>query len=121
MGFSDWEDNQPDNSNGVEHYLGTHNFDYFLDCYKWNDYQNNPSRIGGFICEFDNYFETGDSNRDGKTNILDVTAIQRHLAEIEPFTNEQLAIADVNKDGVVNIDDATLIQMYLAEYDFTLG
>ena len=63
----------------------------------------------------------GDANLDRYVTISDVTEIQRQLAEIEQFNDEQLYLADVNNDGKVTIDDATLIQMYLAEYDVTLG
>ena len=59
----------------------------------------------------------GDANLDGKTNVKDVTAIQRHLAEIESFNANQLVSADVNGDGEVTIDDATHLQTYLAEFD----
>ena len=47
----------------------------------------------------------------------DVIAIQRHLRELEVFTEEQLSVADTNADGEVNISDATHLQMNLAEYD----
>ena len=63
----------------------------------------------------------GDANLDGSIDIRDVTAIQRHIAELEVFTDEQIALADTNGDGVVNIADATHLQMYLAEYDVVLG
>ena len=63
----------------------------------------------------------GDTNLDGKINVRDVTAIQRHLADLETFTEEQLAVADTNGDGIVNIDDATYLQTYLAEYNVVLG
>ena len=63
----------------------------------------------------------GDTNLDGRITISDVTAIQRHLAELELFTDEQLALADTNGDGEINISDATHLQMYLAEYDVVLG
>ncbi len=59
----------------------------------------------------------GDANGDSRININDVTAIQRHLAEIEPLTDVQLILADTNGDGVVNINDATHLQNYLAEFD----
>ena len=59
----------------------------------------------------------GDTNLDGNITISDVTAIQRHLAELELFTNEQLALADTNDDGIINITDATHLQKYLAEFD----
>lgn len=63
----------------------------------------------------------GDVNYDGVISIRDVTAIQRHLAELELFTDEQLELADVNGDGEVDIADATHLQKYLAEYDVFLG
>ena len=59
----------------------------------------------------------GDANDDGKVNILDVTAIQRWVAELgvpEPY---QKIMADVNGDGRADISDATMIQRYLAEYE----
>ena len=61
----------------------------------------------------------GDANLDGKVDIRDVTAIQRHLSELAPLSPQALALADVNGDGAVNIDDATLIQRYLAEFIHT--
>lgn len=57
----------------------------------------------------------GDANGDGAVTISDVTAIQRHLAELELLDVAHLHAADVNQDGHLNISDATLIQMYLAE------
>ena len=65
--------------------------------------------------------EIGDANLDGNIDIRDVTAIQRHLVELEKFNDEQLALADTNSDGEINIADATHLQMYLAEYDVVLG
>ncbi len=59
----------------------------------------------------------GDTNLDGKITISDVTAIQRHLAELELFSDEQLVLADTNGDGIVDINDATHLQKYLAEFD----
>ena len=61
----------------------------------------------------------GDANLDGKVDIRDVTAIQRHLSELAPLSPQALALADTNGDGAVNIDDATLIQRYLAEFIHT--
>lgn len=62
-------------------------------------------------------FQIGDTNLDGNITISDVTAIQYHLAELELFTDEQLALADTNGDGEVNISDATHLQMFLADFD----
>lgn len=87
--------------------------------------------------EVNNYFETklsnsikfyvaksygiGDTNLDGNVNVRDVTAIQRHLVELEKFNEEQLALADANGDGKVDINDATHLQKYLAEFNVALG
>lgn len=62
-----------------------------------------------------------DTNLDDSIDIRDVTAIQRHLTELEPFNEEQLAVADTDGNGEINISDATHLQMYLAEYDIQLG
>ena len=62
-------------------------------------------------------YQIGDTNLDGSITISDVTAIQRHLAEIEVFNDEQLALADTNGDGEIDITDATYLQTYLAEFD----
>ena len=62
-------------------------------------------------------YQIGDTNLDGKITIRDVTAIQRHLAELERFADKYLVLADTNGDGVINIIDATHLQKYLAEFD----
>ena len=59
----------------------------------------------------------GDVNGDGNITIGDVTEIQRHLAELIHFSDEQLDLADTNGDGKVDIGDATHLQKYLAEFD----
>ena len=66
-------------------------------------------------------FEIGDTNGDGIVNIRDVTAIQRHLADLDILTGTSFLVADTNGDGTVSIDDATHLQMYLAEFDVFLG
>ena len=63
----------------------------------------------------------GDMTGDGKVNVRDVTAMQRHLASLEELTDDRLALADVNANGKVTIDDVTLLQRYLAEFDVTIG
>ncbi len=62
----------------------------------------------------------GDANGDNKTNVRDVTSIQRHVAEFQTLTGDQFLAADVDGNGVVDINDATLLQMFLAEYDVVL-
>jgi len=59
-------------------------------------------------------YEMGDVNRDGKLNIKDATAIQKFLAKITDFDDEQMTLADYFADGKVNIKDATQIQKKLA-------
>lgn len=59
----------------------------------------------------------GDTDGDGYVNINDVTAIQRHLAELEHLEGIYLYAANANQDGTLDISDATTLQMYLAEYD----
>ena len=63
----------------------------------------------------------GDVTGDGRISIRDVTAIQRHLANINTLSGKQLRAADTNGDGKVDINDATHLQRYLAEYDVVLG
>ena len=60
----------------------------------------------------------GDANGDGYVDINDVTAIQRHLAELEHLSSNRIKAADVTGEGL-DISDATAIQMYLAEYENT--
>lgn len=57
---------------------------------------------------------SGDVNGDRKLNIRDVTVIQKYLAKLTVFSNEQVFLADFNEDKVVNIKDATTIQKKLA-------
>lgn len=56
----------------------------------------------------------GDSDKDGEITIIDATAIQRQLADLEVENFDEIA-ADCDKDGEVTIVDATLIQRWLAE------
>ena len=62
----------------------------------------------------------GDADGNGKVNINDVTAIQRHCAQLETLTaKKQTLAADVDGNGIIAIDDATFIQEYLAEFENT--
>lgn len=60
---------------------------------------------------------SGDANGDGRVDVRDVTAIQRHIADNETLNGVDLANADVDGDGEVTIADATRLQRYLAEFD----
>ena len=63
----------------------------------------------------------GDANCDGVISIADATTLQKYLANIVDFNDEQLAVADTNGDGSVSIADATQIQKYLAQLIPSLG
>ncbi len=54
----------------------------------------------------------GDANGDGTVTVLDVTAIQKHLVELETMEDEKIAIVTGNDE--LSIADATLIQYYVA-------
>ncbi len=68
-------------------------------------------------CIFLNSVTLGDTNGDKYVSIGDVTAVQRHIAELESLDGIYLLAADVNQDGSTDISDATALQMYLAEYE----
>ena len=59
----------------------------------------------------------GDANGDGHITIGDVTAIQRHIAELEPLTGIYLLAADVDQNGIIDIQDATTLQKFIAEFE----
>lgn len=63
----------------------------------------------------------GDVNNDGIVSIADATTLQKYLANIVDFDDEQLAASDTNGDGSVSIADATQIQKYLAQLIPSLG
>ena len=54
---------------------------------------------------------TGDVNRDGHVNVLDMILVSRHFGE-DASVNPQ---ADVNRDGVINIQDLILVSQHLGE------
>ncbi len=56
----------------------------------------------------------GDSDEDGKVNIKDATAIQKHIADLIHLSDSGLLLADVDTSGLVNVKDATVIQKHLA-------
>lgn len=62
-------------------------------------------------------YKNGDVNRNGTVSISDATEIQRYLACMTIFYEEQTTLADFNLDGVINIMDVTKIQMVLANIE----
>ncbi len=63
----------------------------------------------------------GDISGDGTVTVLDATMLQKYLAGLASFSNEQLAVADTNGDGKITVIDATAIQKYLANLVTSLG
>ena len=55
----------------------------------------------------------GDTDLDEKVTIVDVTCIQRHLADLSTDSFGEM-VADTDEDGKVTINDATAIQRHLA-------
>lgn len=115
--YTNWLSGNPDNDYGCEEYVAIGK-----EGGQWYDLKGYSFyyRSVGFICK-KSLYEIGDVNLNGKININDVTSIQMYLAELEEFTDEQLAVADVNGDGEVDINDATYLQMYLADLVDKLG
>ncbi len=73
----------------------------------------------------------GDVNKDGKLDVRDATFIQKCLADIEVFKEDDVvqglcedesedifAISDFNRDGKRDIRDATAIRKYLVGLDY---
>lgn len=63
----------------------------------------------------------GDVDGDSNVEIKDTTMLQKYLAGLVSFSDEQLALADTNGDGSVTVLDATQIQKYLANLITELG
>lgn len=57
--------------------------------------------------------QKGDTNGDGKINIVDLANIQKYLLSIITFNETSLAAADTNNDGKVNIVDLANVQKHL--------
>ena len=55
----------------------------------------------------------GDIDGDGIVTILDVTRIQRILADIVSADDTMKKLGDVNGDGDITITDATVLQRWL--------
>ncbi|MEE0873823.1 MAG: glycosyl hydrolase 53 family protein, partial [Ruminococcus sp.] len=56
----------------------------------------------------------GDANGDGRVDINDATAVQKHIAQLITLVGERLEAADIDRSGRVNINDATDIQRMIA-------
>ena len=56
----------------------------------------------------------GDADADGRVNIKDATAIQKHTAGLIVLTDTGAKFADVDQNSTVNVKDATAIQKHIA-------
>lgn len=63
---------------------------------------------------FEDIYKIGDVNLDGEISISDVTDIQRFMAEMLRFDDNQFEKADTNYDNKIDINDATLLQKMIA-------
>ncbi len=57
----------------------------------------------------------GDIDLSGSINVKDSTAIQKHVALLNPLSNIALSVSDVNMDESIDIQDATIIQKHIAK------
>ena len=116
--YDNYYDGEPNNYDNLESFLQISNAG--TTKYKWNDNKNTPPDFSyGFIMETERI--KGDVNGDGVISIADATTLQKYLANIVDFDDEQLAAADTNGDGSVSIADATQIQKYLVQLIPSLG
>ena len=60
-------------------------------------------------------FLLGDADTDGEVSVLDATAIQRHLANMQLLSFKGENLGDVDRNEELSIIDATLIQRYDAK------
>ncbi len=64
--------------------------------------------------EFPDGLGVGDVNGDGRISVIDVSLIQKYLADVEKLTKKQIGWCDVNFDGRVSVSDVSTLQKYLA-------
>ncbi|MBQ8538449.1 MAG: serine hydrolase [Ruminococcus sp.] len=83
-----------------------------------NDAASLEYPIDYFAIDVDNDINTdimlGDVDSDGDVSIIDATAIQLDIAQIEKLTDEQAQYADTDGDKGLSIMDATEIQLFIA-------
>ena len=65
----------------------------------------------GVVITIEGQLATGDINRDGQVNVLDMILVSRHFGE-DASVNPQ---ADVNRDGIINIQDLIVVAQHLGE------
>ncbi|MBQ8927951.1 MAG: glycosyl hydrolase 53 family protein [Oscillospiraceae bacterium] len=61
--------------------------------------------------------ERGDIHEDGRVDLTDLVALQRHLVRVSALSSEQTQSADLNEDGTVNVIDLCLLKQMLLRKD----
>lgn len=59
-------------------------------------------------------FILGDVDGDKDVSVMDATAIQLHVASLQPIDEDKLPAGDADRDGDVSVLDATQIQLFVA-------
>ena len=90
------------------------------------DSQNFPDKGTEIVCEIKDRFNAtsraeiiiplyGDVNLDKVVNILDITALERLIAEVDPITPLKQKAGDVSGDGTLSALDINLIMQYIVQ------
>lgn len=69
------------------------------------------------FAQSENTLILGDANLDAKVNIKDATIVQKYIAKLVEFADDNSTCADCNVDEKINIKDATWIQKYVANME----
>ena len=78
-------------------------------------YEESNTILFTYTISADSYI-LGDTDSNGKIEIVDATFIQRYLAQIEtPYTKAELMKGDVDGSGELEIIDVTALQYYLVK------
>ena len=121
FGYTNWDTGEP-NSPSSEFYaqmypakLGFGNNagfwnDNFGELSAWHSYFGFQNSM--YICEFEPLY--GDTDGDRKITITDATNIQKSIASLMDFSDEQTKYFDINNDGKKDITDVSFIQKIVA-------
>ena len=74
---------------------------------------------GNCICGAKKPGLKGDVNLDGEVDMLDFSALARHVGEVEYIADSQaLSNADINRDGSVDMSDFSALARHVGEVEF---
>lgn len=66
------------------------------------------------LVEVNSDVKLGDVDGDSDVSILDATAIQLHVAQLQPISDDLAMYGDTDNDGDISVMDATAIQLFIA-------